>query len=132
MMMEQAIQPRESEPSQARHRVQLQLNTGNPAAPGELLVRRFELTSLVLTLLATVAVTYAMGRLVEAYLLDQVVLDAERRLERVVLPALLPEGKPVPRRQMRLDRLDEAAHQYLLIPPIRRVAVWDGEGSVLY
>ncbi|TAK21317.1 MAG: GAF domain-containing protein [Chloroflexota bacterium] len=102
------------------------------ATGGRPLLRKFTLISLALTLVAAAATTLTMGWIVESYLLGQVAIEARGRLDRVVLPILVPTGLAAPLKLEHVRLLDTAVRQSALSPVIERIALWDLRGNLLY
>ena len=96
------------------------------------LLRRFHVISLAITVAATGIVLFAMGVMVEQYLLGKVVAEAGDRFERAVRPALRIVGDAISDRADLLAALDDRVHDRVLGPPIERVALWDTTGRMLY
>ncbi|MBI3977157.1 MAG: GAF domain-containing protein, partial [Chloroflexi bacterium] len=101
-------------------------------APGRSLLRRFTLISFTLTLLATTVAVFAMGRLVETYLLGQVALESRGRLDHTILPLLQDGPSDTLADPANSERLDAIVRNRLLIGAVERAAIWDRMGRRVY
>ncbi|MCC6175671.1 MAG: EAL domain-containing protein [Chloroflexi bacterium] len=96
------------------------------------LLRSFHLISLIITVAATGIVLFAMGVVVEQYLLGKAVAEAGDRFERVIRPALPIADGTITFRGDDLDALHVRVQDRVLGPPIERAAIWNASGQVLY
>lgn len=95
------------------------------------LLRRFTMVSLAVAVLATALTTYAMGWLVERYLVNRAAAETSDRLAQAMLDlaAHVPERGPL---EGGLAQRFAAAAEALLVAPTGRVAFWTPIGQPLY
>jgi len=101
--------------------------SAQPQVGGDL-VRRFTLTSLLLTLFASLLVTFAMGEVVRSYVLGQVVAETQRHVDRTIPDDAIAE---LARGEVGVS-FQDLVRDELLVPPVARVALYDGSGAGRY
>ncbi|MBI2939726.1 MAG: hypothetical protein HYY04_04745, partial [Chloroflexi bacterium] len=100
--------------------------------PGRGVVRRFTLVSLVLTVAATTVVIWAMGRVVDGYLLWRAASDVSVQFNRAVLPLVPEEGLVALLDPRASPALAGEARSRLLELPSERVALLAPDGGLVY